>query len=177
MENEKKMDSFKKIKLIFLIEYLVIALVVLVIAILKLTNVMQTSQTRLLIYNIISSVGAIYFFVTFTMAMVNPKYRAKTDLLDKCLLMPLSLFLIPFNIYCFVRYGNFNELFVRYSVAAVLLYIFVIYTFLGIYHYFKPTKEILLAYEEMKKEEEEARLKALEEAKVEEKVEDVKGEE
>lgn len=151
MNEDKK---FTKIKRIFLVEYLLIAVVVLVIAILKLTGVMPNSKNRLLVYNIITTLGGVFIIVTFLLALFDKKRREKVEMLDKSLLLPLAIYLLPFDIYCFFKYGTFNEEFVKYSVAIVLIYIFLIYTFLGIYHYYKPSKEILNAYEEMKKEEE-----------------------
>ena len=83
MNEDKK---FKKIKTIFTVEYLLIAVVVLVIAILKLTGVMPNSKNRLLVYNIITTLGGIFILVTLTICSemkfsvlisVSPKLNTK----------------------------------------------------------------------------------------------------
>ena len=161
-EEKKKLDALTKIKIVFTIEYLVIAFVVITIGVLKLTNVMASRQPRLLIYNIITVLGSLFILYSSIRMLVDKKYRQKVEVLDKLLLLPLPLYLIPFDIYCFLHYGTFNTDYIKYSISSVLLYIGVVYIFLGIYHFFKPSKEIL---EALKEEEEKELLEKTEDKK------------
>lgn len=159
MEKQKtKMDPLTKVKTIFTVEYEAIAAILLTVGILKITGVMGTRQPRLLIYNIITIAGGLFLLYTMIRALLDKKYREKIELLDKALLAPIPLYLIPFDIYCFCHYENYNETFVKFSVAIILLYIGLVYAFLGIYHFHKPSKEILEALKEddepLKSEEE-----------------------
>lgn len=154
MQNKKKMPIEKKVKLIYSGELLLISVVFLVIGILKLTNVLGTNPTRLFIYNIITTVGFVYIVGDFIWTMISKKKRQKSCLIDKFLVLPVGLYLIVFDIICFVEGENINTDFVKYSVGIVLLYLAVVYIFQGIYHYHKLTPQLLEAIEEAKLEEE-----------------------
>lgn len=142
----------KKIKLIYSIELIAIAIVALVIAVLRIAGVMKPNATRLLIYNIITIIGGIWLVTDLVWCLLSPRRKAKNCLLDKFLLLPLGLFLLGFDIFCFVTKDT-PELFVIYGISGALIYLAVVYIFLGIYHYYKPMPQILEAIEEAKKEE------------------------
>ena len=146
------MKAEKKIKLIYSIELIAIAIIALVIAILRMVGVMKPSSTRLLVYNIITTLGGIWIIADLIWCLLSPRRKAKNCLLDKFIILPLGLFLLGFDIYCFVT-KEVAEPLVIYGVSGALIYLAVIYVFLGIYHYFIPVPQIQEAIEEAKKEE------------------------
>ena len=84
------------------------------------------------------------------------------SLLDKCLLLPLGIYLIVFDIICFAKYGfeTVNSYdFRMYMMTAAFYYVAVVYIFQGIYHYYHP---IPLMVQAIKEAEEAEREKALE---------------
>lgn len=158
----KKLTIEQKVKLFYSGELIVIAIVVIVIGILKLVGVIETKPVRLLIYNIITTLGAIWFIFDIIWALRSEKRRKKVSLLDKALTIPASLYLLFFDIYCYIyKIQNLepNDTFVKISVGIILLYIGVIYIFQGIYHYSHPIPSLIEAIEEAQKAEEEERQK------------------
>ena len=155
----KKISTENKVKLIYSGELAIIALVVLVIGILKLTGVIQTKPLRLLIYNIISLAGAAYLIFDLIWALVSPKKRKKSCLLDKFMVVPAFCYLIFFDIFCFINKAKGlepepDDLFIKLSIGIVLLYISAVYLFQAIYHFKHPVPQLLEAIEEAKKEDE-----------------------
>ena len=151
---KEKMPIEKKTRLIFLGEYLLIAAIALVVGILKMAGVIPTKPTRLLIYNIISIVGAAYLAFDLIWYMISAKKRARTDLLDKLVVLPVLLYLVGFDIYCFINYGKpMWDIFVVMSIGSALVYIAIIYIFLGIYRYKHPSKQIQEAIKELEEEQ------------------------
>ena len=154
---KQKMDVEKKVKLIYSGELILISLILLVIGVLKLIGIIETKPTRLLIYNIITILGAVWFVIDLIWTIKSPKRRKMSSLLDKILVMPASAYLLFFDIWCIIhRIQNVevNDLLVKISVGSVLLYVGVLYIFLGIYHYKYPLPSLVEAIEEAKKEEE-----------------------
>ena len=163
---KKKLTIEQKVILSYSIELIVIALIALVIGVLKLVDVIHTKPNRLLVYNVISLIGGLWIIIELIWAFCSPKKKQRTCLLDKYLLLPAMGYLLAFDVYCFIYYGQeINDLFVRISIGAVLIYIALAYIYQGIYHYKHPVPQILAAIEEMKKAEE-AEKKEEEESKV-----------
>ena len=152
---KNKMSAEKKIKLFYSGELLFIGLVVLVFGILKMTNVMQTKETRLLVYNIITTIGVAWIFVDLIWSLVSAKRRAKSCFLDKFLMLPAALYILFFDICCYGKIFIYTDAIVRFSVGGILLYLAAIEIFMAIYHWFKPVPQILEAIEEEKKAEQE----------------------
>ena len=146
------MNAEKKIKLIYSIELIAIAIIALVIAILRIIGLMTPNSTRLLVYNIVTTVGGLWIITDLIWCLLSPKRKAKNCLLDKFIILPLGLFLLGFDIYCFIV-REVPEALVIYGVSGALIYLAVVYIFLGIYHYFKPVPQILEAINENKIEE------------------------
>ena len=165
----KEKDGLKKYKLIYSGELLLISLVFLVLGILKLTGVMTSKQPRMAIFNWITMIGGLWIIADFFWTLLSKKRRRKNSLLDKILNLPIPLFLSPFDLYFLIKYPG-PEVF-SICVGSVFLYVFLNYAFQGIYHYFKPSPALLIAYEEDKKmkelELEEARKKVEEQEKKE----------
>lgn len=155
---KKKMSDLTKAKLIYSGELIIIAIVFAVLGILEITGVRPIKPNHLKIFNWITIFGGTWVITDFIWMLISPRRRKKNCLLDKCLNLPLGLYLIGFDIYCFITRSavgieDFSTYFMAiYGTAFVFLYVFVSYTFQGIYHWFNPLPTIL---EEIKKEEEE----------------------
>lgn len=162
---KEKMSIEKKTKLIYSGELILIALVAFTIGLLKILGVIDTKPTRLLVYNIITLAGGAFFIITGIRVIISKRARAKTSLLDKLLAMPVSLYLIAFDIICFVKGDAIDYDFVKYSIAIVLFYVAAIYIFEGIYHYHHLTPQLI---EAIKEEEEELNKEKTEKIKSEE---------
>lgn len=153
MEDKQKMPAAKKMKLIYCGELLVIALVAITMGVLKMLKIIGQNQTRLLIYNIVTLVGAAYILFELGWWCFSKKKRAKNSLLEKLLPLPASLYLIFFDITCFVQGSSLNEMFLRLSISCVLLYAGAISLFMAILRFFKPNKQLINMIEEAEKEE------------------------
>ena len=142
------------IKTLF-IEQLIIGLILLIIGVLRIFDVIKTSETRLLIYNIITLIGGAWFIFDLLWALFSKKRREKVSMFDKITTGPISLYLIGFDIYCFIFRNNINESFVRYSVSVVLLVAAIIVFAQAFYHLKKPAPMTIAAIIEAEQEEQE----------------------
>ena len=153
-----KEQMLKKYKRIFSIEYLVIATILLVIGFLKIFGILGYNPERVLVYNIITLIGVAYIIFDLVFNLASKKRRAKMCVIDKVFPCLLAIYLIAFDILVLAKIKD-DELFIQYSIGAVLLYAGCFSTFLGIYHYFKPSQQIYDVVDEIY----EAKLKELEE--------------
>lgn len=158
MSKSKPMDPVKKANLLICGEMIFIALVFLVLGILRLVGVIKSSEIRGHIFNIITTVGALWVFTDFIWSTFSKKRREKVTYLDKCLNVVMSTGVLMFDIYCLIHWADFKDEeflqgFFRIGISVVFFAIFANYTFQGIYHYFKPTKALLaaVAYDEEQK--------------------------
>ena len=142
-----KEKLLKKTKLIFLVEFLVIAVVLYVVGFLRMFDVITFSANRLLAYNIITLIGFAYIYFDFFYSLLKNSKRAKTCFLDKALSMIVATYLVVFDILVLAKI-NTDMTFIKYSISAVLLYAASISLFMGIYHHFKPTQQVLDVVEE-----------------------------
>ena len=150
---------FKKYRLIFFIEYIVIAAVLFLIGFLRLFDVIEYSSGRLLAYNIITLIGFAYIIFDLCWNLRKSK-RADFSLIDKIPPVVLAVYLLVFDI--LVLSKAIEDLnFIKYSISGVLLYAGTYAGFMGIYHFKKPQKMLLDAVEEAYQEQ----LKELEEEK------------
>ena len=157
-----KMSAEKRTKLIYSVELIVIAIVFVVIATLEIFRVMHFRDWILIAFNWITIFGGTWMIVDFVWTLVSSKKRLKSSLLDKCLLLPLGIYLIIFDIICFAKYGfeTVNSYdFRMYMMTAAFYYVAIVYIFQGIYHYYHP---IPLMVQAIKEAEEAEREKALE---------------
>ena len=160
---KKKMSEETKIKLIYSGELIIIAIVAIVIGALKLAGVMQTRPTRLLVYNIISIIGSAWLFFDLIWALASSRRRKRVCLSDKFMILPVAIYLFIFDIICFIDKAKdltTDDVLVRISVGAVLIYIGVIYIYQGLYHYWKPVPQVIEAIEESIKVSEEKSIEA-----------------
>ena len=163
-----KEKLFKKYKLIFFLEYLAIFAILALIGFLRLFNVMKYSETRLLIYNIITLIGVAYIFFDLFWNL-RPKKRKDFSLIDKLPPLFIAIFLLVFDILVLSKIVT-DPNFIKYSVVAVLFTAGTYSLCMGIYHYKHPQKMLMEAVEEAYQEalkEEELEAKKAEENKSE----------
>ena len=163
-----KEKIFKKNKTIFLLEYLVIAVVLLLVGFLRLFDVIPYSDKRLLVYNIVTLIGVAYVFFDTTWYIVSKKKRERSDLIDKIFPLIAAIYLLVFDILVLAKI-NTELNFIKYSISIVLLCAGAVSLFLGIYHHYKPSKMLLEVveeeYQEKLKEQEEENNKTSEDNK------------
>lgn len=141
-----KEKLFKKYKLIFFLEYIAIFAILVLVGFLRLFNVMEYSETRLLIYNIITLVGVAYIIFDLFWNL-KPKKRKDFSLIDKLPPLFIAAFLLVFDILVLSKIVT-DPNFIKYSVCAVLFTAGLYSLFMGIYHYKKPQKMLYEAVEE-----------------------------
>ena len=143
-----KEKILKKLKTITFIEYLTISVVIYTLGILKFLEIIKTNYTRLLIYNIVTTLFAVYLFVEFFWYIFSKKKREKNDAIDKILPIPGASYMLVFDTICYINGKDINYPFVRYSVGAIMLFMATGSLILAIYHFIKPGKMIMEAVEE-----------------------------
>ena len=154
-----KEKIYKKYQKVFLIEYIVISAVLLLIGFLRVFDVMKYSETRLLVYNIITLIGVAYIIFDLCWNLRKSK-RKDFSPIDKIPPLFLAAFLLVFDILVLSKtVTNLN--FIKYSICGVLFSAGIYSLVIGIYHYFKPQKMFLEAVEEayqaaLQEEQEEA---------------------
>lgn len=165
-----KEQLLKKTKRIFLIEYIAIGVVAFTLGFLKMFEIIGNNPTRLLVYNIVTTVGAAYIFFDLARCIFIKAKREKTCFIDKILTLIVGLYLLVFDILCYIN-RDIDLTYVKYSISSVLLYAGAISLFMGIYHHFNPNAQLLEVvdeeYEELLEEEAKEKQKALEEKKEE----------
>ena len=143
------MKAQTKVKLIYSGELLIIAIVFLVLGILKLLGVMGYDDGRRVFFNYLTTAGGIWLVIDLVWALMSPKRRKRVCLLDKFLNVPLGIFLLVFDIMCFMEPRKESFYIVMMSFA--FMYLAVNYIFQSIYHFFNPIPQLI---EEMEKAEE-----------------------
>jgi len=136
----------KKNKLIYSGEFVGIALIFLVIGILKLVDIIKFSENARLIFKILTLAGSTWMFVDFFWTALSPKRKAKECFLDKCIMLPLAVYLYAFDIYGFVANPAYE--YYQIGVPIALFYVSVAYIYMGVYHYYKPVPLIVQAIQE-----------------------------
>lgn len=154
-----KMSDDKKLILIYSVELGVFSIVFLVLGILKVIGVINSEpNVKTLIFNIITSAGGIWIISDFIWALASKKRRPKVCLLDKALILPLAIWLITFDIICFVNYQAMPLDWYKIGISCVFFYVTVIYAFQAIYHYKHPVPMVLEEIRKMHEEEEKEKL-------------------
>jgi hypothetical protein len=149
-QTKPKMSETKKAILFYCGELFIISLVFGVLGILMLLGVYQSSETRRQIFVWLTLVGGFLMFGDFFWTLFSKKHRQKSSLLDKILILPSGIAFISYDLYFLI--SGANATLHRYVVGSVFCYIFVIYVFEAVYHYFHPLAALL---ETDKPEEEE----------------------
>ena len=176
MEQIEKDKLFKKVRLIYSGELYLFVLVFLTIGILKLTGVVNTDPLRTSIIAIITTLGSSWLVTDFFWTLKSPKRRERNPLLDKAIMLPLAVYVITFNIICFINWNNrlnWDLGFYRIGFSCILFYGAIAYAFLGTYYLKRVHPLILENYnEEIAQIEKEEQEKLMEETKVDEGKED-----
>ena len=154
---KKKLDMLTKAKLIYSGELMIFAIVFLVFAILRITGVMGGNQTRSAIFNWVTIFGGSWLIIDCLWAFFSKKRRPKVALIDKILHAPAGIYLVSFDIYCFVTHPEPASDIYRVGVPVVLFYLCSCYLFESIYHFFIPIPG-LLEIEAAEKAEQEAKV-------------------
>ena len=147
---KQKMDDFTKAKLIYTIEISIFALAFLIVAILQLVRVIKFGETHLRVINWITIFGASIGVLDFIWFLNSPVRRKKNSMLDKCLLVPLMIYIITFDVICFVNYDNPQLELAQIMIPIALIYVSVVYTLEAVYHWYKPVPMLFEAIEEDK---------------------------
>jgi hypothetical protein len=153
MEKEKKkLSDNEKAKLIYTIELAFFAVAFIVLGILFLVDVIPLTERRETIFLYLTLVGGCLLLADFCWAAFSSKHRKKVSLFDKTLILPVSLFLICFDIYALATQliANGGASIFKYVIGIDFLYLALSYVAEAIYHYFYPVPGLL---EEEKKEE------------------------
>jgi len=146
-----KMSDEKKAILMYSGELLLIGCVFLVLSILRFVGIFKTGETPHRIFNWITIFGGTWVIVDFFWSNFFPKRRAKVTLLDKYLTLPMGVFCVVFDIFCFANEKFFQDNAIwQYALGALFMYAAVSLIFQSIFHYKFPTKELLRAIEEDK---------------------------
>jgi len=148
-----KMDEFKKAKLIYTIELGVFAVAFLVVAILQFTRVIKLGENHLHIINWISIFAAPLGILDFIWFFFSPVRRRKNSMLDKLLILPLAIYIITFDIICFINYEPAPLDLAQIMIPCALTYVCLVYTTEAIYHWFKPVPMLYEVVEEDKNKE------------------------
>ena len=154
---KKKLDMLTKAKLIYSGELMIFAIVFLVFAILRITGVMGGNQTRSAIFNWVTIFGGSWLIIDCLWALISKKRRPRVALIDKILHAPAGIYLVSFDIYCFVTHPEPASDIYRVGVPVVLFYLCSCYLFESIYHFFIPIPG-LLEIEAAEKAEQEAKV-------------------
>ena len=147
---KQKMDEFTKAKLIYTIEISIFALAFLVVAILQIVRVIKFGETHLRIINWITIFGASIGILDFIWFLNSPVRRKKNSMLDKCLLVPLMIYILVFDIICFINYENPQVDLAQIMIPIALIYVSAVYTLEAVYHWYKPVPMLFEALEEEK---------------------------
>ena len=147
---KQKMDEFTKAKLIYTIEISIFALAFLVIAILQIVRVIKFGETHLRVINWITIFGASIGIIDFIWFLNSPVRRKKNSMLDKCLLVPLMIYILVFDIICFINYENPQVDLAQIMIPIALIYVSAVYTLEAVYHWYKPVPMLFEALEEEK---------------------------
>jgi len=139
---KEKMSDEKKLKLVYSGELMVFAVVFGVLGILFLCGVISPADWKRYLFTYVTLVGGTWLIVDIIWALASKKRRAKVCLLDKFLVTPVAPVLISFSIYCIINGCN-ETLPYRYFIGGDLTYLSLVYIFMAIYHYFKPTAQML----------------------------------
>ncbi len=146
-----KEKLLKKYKFIFFLEYLAIFAILALVGFLRAFNIMEYSETRLLVYNIITLIGVAYIIFDLYWNL-RPAKRKDFSLVDKLPPLVIATFLLVFDILVLSKSVT-NPNFIKYSVCGVLFTVAAYSLFLGFYHYKKPQKMLYEAVEEAYQEQ------------------------
>ena len=145
-----KMDELKKAKLIYTIELGVFATAFLVVAILQFVHVINFATTHLRIINWVTIFGSSIGLADFVWFLFSPVRRKKNSMFDKVALVPLMIYILVFDIICFVNYDNPQLELAQIMIPIALCYVALAYSIEAVYHWYVPLPMLLESLEEDK---------------------------
>ena len=156
MEKTSYTKEQKKTILVYCGELAIFSVVFAVISILILLEVIGIKDWKRYAFTYVTLIGGIWPIADFIWMLASPKHRSHNSMVDKCLLLPVPLCLIPLDIWILVQgVPNVENNVFRFGIGIPLLYIAVAYLFECIYHYFKPIPMLLEEDEEEKEKKNE----------------------
>lgn len=153
---KQKMPIEKKLKLIYCGELGLFAVVFAVLGFLFVFGVITPADWKRYVFTYLTLAGGVWLITDFVWALLSKKRRQKVSLLDKALVLPVAPILITFDIYAITQGCN-ESLPYRYFIGFDLLYLALVYAFQAIYHYYKPTRQMLDIIKEALQEEEKSK--------------------
>ena len=138
----KKLSKETKYKLIYSGELMLFAVIFLTLSILKFTRVMNYNETRRIVFNWITIAGGAWGIADFTWAMCSKKRQQRISLLDKFLILPLTLFILTFDFISLIAKPTDTSFYIN-MIAIAFLYVALIYIFQAIYHFYRPIPGLL----------------------------------
>lgn len=166
---KEKMSLEKKVKLIYSGELIFFALVFIALATLEILGVIGKREIMMTIFNWVTIFGGTWMIADFIWVLCSKRRQKKNSILDKALLVPAGIYLITFDIICFVGPSFVTMGFRRLMMGILFYYLGANYLFQGIYHWFKPIPGL---FDSIREAEE----KAAAEEPIENQVEEVKEE-
>lgn len=157
MEEKKKMDDLKKVKLVYSGELLLFSVVFVIIGILILVGTIEIKDWKRIAFPYITLVGGAWLITDFIWTLASPSRRARKPLIDKILVLPASLTIISFDIYAFVNgmvHTDVTSPLFAYFIGGDLCYLALVYLFEAFYHYKHPLPELVEAATMEENEEE-----------------------
>ena len=148
---KKKMDFATKAKLIYSGELILFAIVFITLAILKVTGVIGYHDIRAKIFNWVTIFGGSWIIADLIWAIVDKKRQKRIAIIDKIIHAPIGIYLISFDIYCFINQPG--ETVYRYGIPIALGYLGLCYIFEGLYHFKYPIPGLIEDEEESKQQE------------------------
>ncbi len=141
----------KKSVLIYCGELAIFSIIFLVIGLLILLGVIQIAGWKKYAFTFVTLIGGLWPIIDFIWVLASKKHRANISLLDKCLVLPVPLSLIPLDIWVLVNgIDNVETNVFKFGISIPLIYFALVYAIEAIYHYFKPLP-LLLEEEDEKK--------------------------
>ena len=147
----KKLDKETKYKLIYSGELALFAILFGVFSVLKFTGVLGHNPTRALVFNWITIFGGTWGIADFIWAICSKKRQQRISLLDKFLLLPLSIFIITYDLICFINKPEPS--FYSIMIGIAFAYVAVVYCFEAVYHFYHPIPGFLDDEEDEEKHE------------------------
>lgn len=154
MEKTNYTKEQKKTILIYCGELAIFSVVFFTIGLLILLEVIGIKDWKRYVFTYLTLIGGIWPIADFIWMLASPKHRSHNSMVDKCLLLPVPLALIPFDIWVLTQgINNVEDVVFRFGISIPLMYISIVYLFECVYHYFKPIPMLLEEDEEEKEKE------------------------
>ncbi|MCR5348717.1 MAG: hypothetical protein K6E59_03835 [Bacilli bacterium] len=149
---KKKLSPLGRVKLMLAVEYGIFVLVFLALGVLFLTGVIAVAEWKRYVFTYVTLVGGLWLIADFVWTLASKKRRLRQSFLDKCLLLPVGLSLVGFDIYAITQ-GCADTLPYRYVIGVNFCVLAGIYLFQTIFHYFFPIPAAFEAVAELEAEE------------------------